>query len=70
MCNNLFIDLISPNKTHFIGRLNVQTRQWNVLDFSLKLSSYRMTGFKEGSLVVYAKSKHYSEHHFYKIQFG
>jgi hypothetical protein len=62
----MFLRFGYGNGMDFIGCLNVQTRQWNILDFSLKLRIENITGFDQGNLIVHTEKKH----HFFKIPFG
>jgi hypothetical protein len=60
----------SPNKSYVIGCLNIQTRQWNILDFSSGLEIWTIAGFDQCNLIVQAEEEDLNIYHFYKIPFG
>jgi hypothetical protein len=60
--------LETENGTNVIGCYNVQTLQWNIVDFRLKFFNYSIDGFEEGNLIVHAGSGGVFD--FYKIPFG
>jgi hypothetical protein len=66
----LFLQLKCENSTNFIGCLNIQTRQLNILDFSLKLPIESITGFDEGNLIIQTEWGHSRKTYIYKIPFG
>jgi hypothetical protein len=70
MCDNAFLWLERENGMIVIGCLNIQTRQLDILDFSLKLIIQSIYGFEKGSLVVRTKSNNSKEHFLYNIPFG
>jgi hypothetical protein len=68
--DNLFFELACGNNSRVIGYVDIQKRQLSILDFTLKLSSYRISGYDQGNLIVRTEFKRYSEDSFYKIPFG
>jgi hypothetical protein len=68
--DNFFVELKCGNGMNVIGCFNIETRQWNILDFCLELRINGITGFEEGSLVVHTNAINSKKHHFYKILFG
>jgi hypothetical protein len=68
--DNLFVELECENGTTVTGYLNIQTCQWHILDFSLKLPIRSIDGYDQGNLIVRTESTHYTEDSFYKIPFG
>jgi hypothetical protein len=55
------------NNLDVIGYYNAQARQWNVLDFYLKLTNYCIAGFEQENLIIRTIER---EPSFYKIPFG
>jgi hypothetical protein len=53
-----------------IGCLKIQTRQWNLLDFSVKLYIRSIHGFEKGSLVIKTYPHYLFKRQLYKIPFG
>jgi hypothetical protein len=68
----LFIEMIYPNDKYAIDYLNVQTRQFNILDFSFKLEIKWIDGFNRGNLIVQTSQclGALKMLHFYRIPFG
>jgi hypothetical protein len=72
--DNLFVELKCENNAIVIGYLDIQTRQWSILDFSLELCRYLISinWFEEGNLIVRTDQylENSTKHDFYKIPFG
>jgi hypothetical protein len=68
--DNLFFVLEHENSTNVIGCLNVETRQFNVLDFSSRLPIFSIAGFDQGNIIVHTNKRNSKKHHIYKIPFG
>jgi hypothetical protein len=68
--NSLFIKLNCKNGTNLIGLYDVQTRRWNILDFSLTLFYDRIDWFEQGHLIVFKQLNQFKKYDFYKISFG
>jgi hypothetical protein len=68
--DNLFVWLKNKNRVNVIGYLNIQTRQWNILDFSSRMPICSIIGSEEENLIVYANLTNSEKHYFYKIPFG
>jgi hypothetical protein len=58
------------NKTPVIGYYNVQTRKWNILDFSPRLLVDSIYGFEEGNLIIDIERNDLKKYQFYRIPFG
>jgi hypothetical protein len=54
--DNLFIVLEDKNRVNVIGCLNIQTRKWNMLDFSSRLEIRDISVSEDGNLIVHANS--------------
>jgi hypothetical protein len=68
--DNLFLPLEDKNGASVIGCLNIQTRKWNILDFSSRLPIDIITGFNQGNIIVRIEEEDLNIYHFYKISFG
>jgi hypothetical protein len=68
--DNLFVWLKNKNRVNVIGYLNIQTRKWNMLDFSSRMPICSIIGSEEDNLIVYANLTNSEKHYFYKIPFG
>jgi hypothetical protein len=66
----LFVALTSSNNSHVISCYNLQTRQLNVLDFSLKVRIRNINWFEKGNLIIHAEPENSEKYDFYKIAFG
>jgi hypothetical protein len=67
MRDNLFIQLKHENGANVIGQYNAQTRQWNIFDFFMKISTYRIIGLEQGNLIIQTRE---FESFIYRISFG
>jgi hypothetical protein len=70
MRDNLFVWLKDKNNMNVIACLNIQTRQWNILDFYSRLPIRTIIRFDQGNFIVHAETVDSKTHYFYKIPSG
>jgi hypothetical protein len=70
MRDNLFFHLQCKNSMNVIGCLNIQTRKWNILNFSSILPIESITGFEEGNFIIQTLPGRSRKTYRYKIPFG